>query len=225
MKNFIQDGNVLDAVIAAGGSSGDPIMVGKIKGVLATDVTSGGTGQIKTSGVFDLSVKGVNDSGNIAVSIGDEIYYTSSDTPVLNKKTSGKFFGIALEGILSGATDTIKVQVCPGGAPADVGADAVGNSEIQDDAVSLEHLDSGITPSHIVVAAGEFTTAGGDAAETITVSGCLVTDIAIVTVKTAGSTPRSIVAAAAASGQIDVTMSDNPSTDHVLAYMVLRAAA
>lgn len=76
---------------------------------------------------------------------------------------------------------------------------------------------------YAVVAAGSFTTAGGDASETITVSGALSTDLAFVVVKTAGATPRSIVAAASATGQINVTMSGDPSTDHVLAYQILRA--
>lgn len=80
-------------------------------------------------------------------------------------------------------------------------------------------------PSHAVVAAGTFTTAGGDASETITVAGALSTDTVSVSVKTAGSTPRTVTAAAAASGSIAVTMSGDPSTDHVLQYHVFRAIA
>lgn len=76
--------------------------------------------------------------------------------------------------------------------------------------------------THTIVAAGMFTTAGGDAAESITVSGATSSDIAIVTVKTAGGTPRSIVAAASGTGSIAVTLSGDPSTDHVLQYIVLR---
>lgn len=79
-------------------------------------------------------------------------------------------------------------------------------------------------PSHVVKFAGDHTTAGGDAAETIAVVGALDTDIVIVTVKTAGATPRSVVAAAADADEIDVTMSGDPSTDHVLSYVVLREA-
>ena len=81
------------------------------------------------------------------------------------------------------------------------------------------------TPSHIIVAAGEFTTAGGDANETITVSGALATDIVHVTLHTKGATPRTILTASSSAGQIDVVMSGDPSTDHVLSYSVLRAVA
>lgn len=70
---------------------------------------------------------------------------------------------------------------------------------------------------------GTFTTAGGDAAETITDADVAATDFVIVVVKTAGSTPVSVVAAAAGSGSISVTMSADPSTDHVLNYFVFAA--
>jgi hypothetical protein len=82
---------------------------------------------------------------------------------------------------------------------------------------------SAITATHRVIAGGSFTTLGGDASEAITVSGALATDLAIVLVKTAGGTPRSIVAAAAATNAINVTMSGDPSTDHVLTYLLFRA--
>lgn len=91
--------------------------------------------------------------------------------------------------------------------------------------IPLAALSTGIAPSHVVKYAGSFNTLGGGTAETITLSGLLVSDIAFVVVKTKGATPRSIVAAAAAAGQINVTMSGDASTDHVLAYQVLRAAS
>lgn len=75
-----------------------------------------------------------------------------------------------------------------------------------------------------ITAAGTMATVGGSAAETITIAGLLATDIAMVTLKTKGATPRTILAAAAAAGQINVTMSGDATTDHVLAYMVMRAA-
>lgn len=79
--------------------------------------------------------------------------------------------------------------------------------------------------SHGVIAAGEHTTAGGDANETISISGLLATDIVIVTLHTAGATPRTITTAQAAADQINVVMSGDPSTDHVLSYMALRPVA
>lgn len=74
-----------------------------------------------------------------------------------------------------------------------------------------------------VIATGKFTTVGGDATESITVSGALSTDTAIVTVNTVGATPRTVTAAVGATDAITVTMSGDPSTDHVLNYVLLRS--
>jgi uncharacterized protein involved in propanediol utilization len=106
-----------------------------------------------------------------------------------------------------------------------INADAVTNAKIADAAVSLEQLDSGIAPAYFVKAAGSFSTLGGDANESITVSGATSSDIAIVTLKTKGGTPRTILTAAANTDAIDVVLSGDPSTDHVIAYMLLRIAS
>ena len=77
----------------------------------------------------------------------------------------------------------------------------------------------------VAKAAGTFTTVGGDASETITLSGLLATDVCIVTVKTQGAGPQTILAASCSAGQIDVTMSGDPAADHVLQYVVYSPSA
>lgn len=89
--------------------------------------------------------------------------------------------------------------------------------------VGLGTLLDAATGAFKAVAAGTFTTAGGDAAETITDALVAATDVCIVSVMTAGATPRSVVAANTGSGSIAVTLSGDPSTDHVLQYIVFRA--
>lgn len=101
----------------------------------------------------------------------------------------------------------------------------ISSAQIAAGAVTLAKLSAGITPSHVVKFAGTFTTSAGSASQTIAVAGALNTDVVAVTVKTAGATPRSTVAAAAAANQINVTMSGDPSNDHVLQYVVFRAAS
>ncbi len=86
-------------------------------------------------------------------------------------------------------------------------------------------LDSGISASHMVVYSGSHTTAGGDAAEVITVTGALATDVAVCMLHTEGSSPVTLDAAAAATDAINVTMSGDPSTDHVIKYVVFRATS
>lgn len=104
-------------------------------------------------------------------------------------------------------------------------ADAVTNAKLADNAVSIENIDSAAKPILHTVAAGIFTTAGGDANESITAAGTLGTDTAIVWVQKAGATPRTVDTITPGTGSIAVVLSGDPSTDHKLAYMVVRAAA
>lgn len=80
-------------------------------------------------------------------------------------------------------------------------------------------------PAYVLKYAGAFTTVGGDANEAITVTGAASTDLVLINIKTAGATPRTVVSAAAATNAVNVVMSGDPSTDHVLQYFVFRAAS
>lgn len=93
-------------------ASGDPVRFGEATGVaLANEQADGITSVDFTPGnVYELSVKGVDGSGNSAVALGDKIYYVDADTPKLSKKNTGRFYGFALETVSSGATATIKVM-------------------------------------------------------------------------------------------------------------------
>jgi hypothetical protein len=102
---------------------------------------------------------------------------------------------------------------------------AAGTLTIAAGAVGLTKLAAAVAPSHVVKFAGKHTTLGGDATEVITVTGLLTTDVVHVTVQTAGATPRSIVASVLTADTITVTLSGDPSTDHILAYSALRATA
>jgi hypothetical protein len=75
----------------------------------------------------------------------------------------------------------------------------------------------------IFVAQGIHTTLGGASAEDITIPGVVATDTVVVTLHTAGSTPRTIASAKSATGKITVTFSGDPSTDHKVNYVVTRA--
>lgn len=92
-------------------ASGDPVRFGEMTGVAVNDEETDGKTVVdfEAGKVWDLSVKGVDGSGNSAVAVGDKIYYVDADTPVLSKKATGRFFGFAMEAITSGSTDTINV--------------------------------------------------------------------------------------------------------------------
>lgn len=206
MINKVQDGKLLHLTVASTVDAGEPIMVGNaIAGVAQTSYNSAdGKAVIDTEGVFDLSVKGANDAGNVAVAIGDRLYYTSTDTPVLSKKVSGKFFGIALETVDSGATTTIKVKIG-------------GQSGL-------------VTAPFTVIAAGINVVNDSPlaAAEFIPVTGILATDVVVCTLSVNSGSPSlyilSAIAAASPAG-ITVTASGTFAAGDKINYLVLRAAA
>jgi hypothetical protein len=98
--------------------------------------------------VADLSVKGINDAGNSAVAIGDLIYYVDADTPKLSKKTAGYLFGVAMEAVTSGATDTILVLKMPA-----LGASAI---SLVDGAVTAAKLSTTLKTGYIPLPLEDF---------------------------------------------------------------------
>lgn len=102
-------------------TTGSPVRFGERTGIALTDEGEGGNTSTETSVYFgpcvvDVSVKGVDGSGNSAVAVGDAIYYVDADTPKLSKKASGYFFGFAMETVSSGGTATIQVAKVDAGA-------------------------------------------------------------------------------------------------------------
>lgn len=115
--------------------SGGPVRYGGLTGLALTSEGEGGNDATKTSVNFgpyiaDLSVKGVNDSGNSAVAVGDAIFYVDADTPKLSKKASGYFYGYAMEAVGSGLTDTINVYHPPAGSHGSVATGDIADSAI-----------------------------------------------------------------------------------------------
>jgi predicted RecA/RadA family phage recombinase len=73
------------------------------------------------------------------------------------------------------------------------------------------------------VGAGLFTTAGGDATESIPCLGAAVGDIPQVTINTVGTGSRTVTSAICTTNAITVTLSGDPSNDTVLNWTVHRA--
>jgi hypothetical protein len=102
---------------------------------------------------------------------------------------------------------------------------ALGAAGLAAGAVTLAKLASGVAPSHVVKYAGKYTTTGGSATEAQTLSGVAATDIVIATLQDAGVSPETILTAKPTLNTITYVFSGDPSTDHVVSYMVLRAAS
>jgi len=90
-----------------------------------------------------------------------------------------------------------------------------------DHAYNYGVLRQGCVPEFDIVFAGTHTCVGGAAAETITLTGALATDIAFVTYGATNDTDT-IAKAVMTENTLTVTMSDDPGTAHSLHYMVLR---
>jgi hypothetical protein len=140
--------------------------------------------------------------------------------------------GTILKGLVINALKTTT------GAPTATAGKFLPGAIVQNVVSGITYINTGSTASpvfepiqtaatigtYVAVFGGTFTTLGGDATESITVTGATGTDLVSVLVKTAGATPRTVNAATATTNAITVTMSGDPSTDHVLQYVVFRAA-
>src|SRR5437867_1935594 len=112
----IRGKNLRMAVADGGVASGDPCLVGAaITGVAETPKDGSNIATVAREGVYSLSVKGVtNGASNIAVAVGDKLFYSSAHTPKIDKDTTGVFFGWANGAVNSGATTTIDVILAGG---------------------------------------------------------------------------------------------------------------
>lgn len=130
--------------------TGGPVRFGEMTGIALTDEGEGGNIATETTvyfgpGVFDLSVKSVDDSGNSAVAVGDTIYYVDADTPKLSKKASGYFYGFAMETVEAGATATINVMKIAAGS----NTGTVGTSDISTGAITAAKLSTTLKTGYI----------------------------------------------------------------------------
>lgn len=95
--------------------SGDPIAVGSISGVCQTDEDANGFSVIDRAGVYALSVTGKDAAdANVAVAVGDKLYWDNTPGQVNKDGTNGIFLGWALAAVTSGSTATINVLLSGG---------------------------------------------------------------------------------------------------------------
>lgn len=90
---------------------GEPVLIsGSIPGVAkltaaaATDFIP-----VDIHGIYDLSVIGTNQNGNVAIALGDPVYM--SNAGVLTANSNEAYFGTALFAVASGATTVVPVSL------------------------------------------------------------------------------------------------------------------
>lgn len=124
LNQKIYEGHSLSLNVGTGKKSGDPVVYGKMPGVCETDADANGLATVDLRGsVYSLSVKGINAGGNVAVNVGDTVYFTAGDTPPLSAKATGVEFGtvvgitnpytvaIGQQAVASAATTTVHVKL------------------------------------------------------------------------------------------------------------------
>jgi len=142
LNKIYKNGDALLLTVTAGMLSGAPVAIGNLTGVLVTDADAVlNQAVIDTEGVYDLSVAAIKDGpANEAVAIGDAIYFNTGDTPKLNKKTAGVFFGYALEAISSGLTATIYVKLMNESGASTIANLAVSTAKLANSAVTTAKI-------------------------------------------------------------------------------------
>jgi len=202
-KNFIQEGKKIYTATATGLLAGAPFVTGSFQPcALLTNAGSSSPYEatVQTEGVFELSVKGHNGSGNTAIAIGDAVYWNASDTPTLTANSNRTFFGIALEAVNSGSTSTIKVRLQQG--VQGIGADQVKQS----------HLNRRYTFEEFDVNPVTAKVAGGAASGTATHTNVMATSDNVFEYNIKGT--QTITAPSLAATGLDVAM-DNTDNDGV----------
>lgn len=96
MVNFVQAGDTIPITAPYTVTSGGGVQIGALFGVATDDITSGAAGQIKMSGVFDLT------KAAGAVAVGDDIYWDDSAKVVTTVAAANKRIGVAVRAALSG---------------------------------------------------------------------------------------------------------------------------
>lgn len=92
MKNYVQPGCVVDAIMPGAVTSGDGVQVGTaLFGVAVDTYSSGSTGQLYTEGVFDLAKTTAE-----AYAAGARLYFNST-TKLVTSATGGNLgIGVCL---------------------------------------------------------------------------------------------------------------------------------
>ena len=116
-NKVMHDGRQLELTINSGVATENPVIKNYLAGVALTSQSSSAV-SVDLAGVYDLSVKGEDDAGSAWStygSVGMPVYFTDADTPQLNLKQSGVFFGYLVEALTSSAANTVNVLLphCP----------------------------------------------------------------------------------------------------------------
>ncbi len=123
MKNFIQNGNVMEYNNSGSAiSSGDPVVIGNRVGCAMVDIAATtGSGSVQMVGVFTFAK-----DGDEAFSQGDQLFFDSSDSTFTRTAAGNVWAGYAFESALEAAT-SCSVLLMPSPKQAAVVAHVAGD--------------------------------------------------------------------------------------------------
>lgn len=210
-------------------ASGDPVRYGNMTGVCVVAEDAAGKASINF-GPFaaDFSVKGIDGSGDSAVAVGDAIWYTDGDTPKLNKKSSGYFFGVALEAVLSGATTTIQVLHIPSPGTGTLAAGSIGTTQLAANGVTAAKLTATMGTGYIPLPLAQAREVATNAIQNLAAhGGILASDSTPILQRVNGATDKQLRINWAASNSDEITWSvmSPPDLDDAAAVTVKIMAA
>ncbi len=104
MKNFIQEGDVLDITLSADVASGGVVVAGDLVGVAVTDGKNGETIAVSFDGVYELP------KATGAISVGAKLYWVVADGNISTTASGNKFLGYAAAAAVSGAA-TVRAKL------------------------------------------------------------------------------------------------------------------
>ena len=211
------DSNIL---LAIGSDVPADTTAGYIKGCLFinSDVVSG------TSGLYDNVGTATSCIFN-AIRVTEASDITLVEGNIVIGASGGK--GTDLDGstdkqvLIGNGTTMVSVGISGDVTMANTGVITIANN-----AISFEHLESGILSSHVIKYSGEITWSGSGVSLATTVTGALETDFVTATIQTAPSESGYLVSCAVTNNTITTTLSTaNTTNDAVITYQVTRAVS
>jgi predicted RecA/RadA family phage recombinase len=110
MRNFIQPGDSITLTAPYAVSSGQGVLVGAIFGIAAYDAALGGTVEVQTEGVFDITKE-----PSLAITAGARVFWDGTNRRITTTATGNYHVGIAtLAALAADATVRVWTERVPG---------------------------------------------------------------------------------------------------------------
>lgn len=216
--------NVGDIIWAVCNDDNTWIQITAITPVITTSVNIADPASVNTAAIQDGAVTAAKLAAdavtNVKVAAGAAIAFAKLAT-------------LASGNILVGSAGAVPTSVAMSGdatiiasGALTIASNAITTAKILNANVTLAKLAAGITPSHIIKAAGRPTTVGGAAGENFVVAGSLTTDEVFAQMRDNGTNNVTIIQAViSVNGTMTITFSADPGNDAIFSYQVIRAAA